>query len=126
MCWANQGSEEKIRVAKEQFYQHLGEEYLDFHARESKKSLQSGAVSILPRPLQFPLAQWNNAALLAYSNYFADYSQFEQLLAKCSGDLRRFIQWIAHEHETKRGRFDSAPEEYLAALIREQNCPSNL
>ena len=63
---------------------------------------------------------WNNAALLAYSKYFYDESVFKNLLAKCRGDLGRFVRWIKAENEKER--LKDAPEDRLKAMAQEETC----
>jgi hypothetical protein len=67
-------------------------------------------------------ADWNNAALLAYGNYYSDYSVFEAMLKSCGNSLRRFVAWVVAEQEKGTGRFESAPEEYLGELVKESSC----
>jgi predicted aminopeptidase len=97
-----------VRTAEEKqaFYRELAPRYAAFVSARKK----SGARFT---PLNAKLDNWNNAALLAYANYYSDYSVLEKMLRACGGDLSRFVTWIASQQ--KKG-FSVAPEEDLAKL----------
>jgi predicted aminopeptidase len=104
----------KSAEAKAAFYSGLPGRYQAFVAEKKK------AVDFVP--MEAKLAGWNNAALLAFVNYYSDYSVFEKMLAACGGDLKRFVAWIVAEKEKGTGRFASAPEEHLAEIVKESSC----
>lgn len=104
----------KTLEQKEAFYSGLSQRYQTFLA--GKK----GQLDFTP--LEAKLAGWNNAALLAFVNYYSDFSVFEKMLQACGGDLRRFVAWIVAEKEKGTGRFGSAPEEHLAEIVKESSC----
>jgi predicted aminopeptidase len=101
----------KTLADKQYFYDHLEESYDAFFAKAG------GDAEKLPAKF----LHWNNAALLAYANYYSDYSIFEEMLAKCDHDLGRFVRWIVHT-KNKPGRFLSAPEEVLGDLVKIESC----
>jgi len=109
-------TEVKDLAAKDAFYRGLAGRYEEFLRRHEASSGKIAA----PRP---KLASWNNAALLAYSNYFADYSVFERMLARCEGRLGRFVGWIAAEQEKGERSFREDPEKHLARLAAAGTCP---
>jgi predicted aminopeptidase len=100
---------------KRRFYEELPRAYAEFLT--ARKARGTDFV-----PLKAKLEGWNNAAFLAYLNYYSDYSIFEALLRKCDGDLRRFVRWIVAEQEKGTERFESAPEDHLAELVKESSC----
>jgi hypothetical protein len=69
------------------------------------------------------LDNWNNAALLAYGNYYSDYSLFEKMLGQCGGSVKRFVAWIASEHEKDKSSFRKAPEEQMRRISGAGACP---
>lgn len=103
----------KDEAGKKNFYDSMEKRYQDFV--EKRKS--EGCT-----PLKASFKNWNNAAFLAYLNYYSDFSVFDALLAKCGGDLGRFVRWIKAEEEKATGRFESAPEEHLRELVKESSC----
>lgn len=100
---------------KEKFYADLPKRYQRFTEEKAGKA----KFRVMPVRLE----GWNNAALMAYSNYFADYSVFEAMLAKCEGNLRRFVAWIVSAQEKDKSRFKKTPEESLAEISRAESCP---
>jgi predicted aminopeptidase len=100
---------------KAAFYDGLPGRYLSF--KEQRR-----ADGVRFEPLKAKLDGWNNAALLAFANYYSDNSIFEAMLRACGGDLRRFVSWIVAEQKKGTGRFASAPEEHLAELVKESSC----
>lgn len=105
----------KDSISKAKFFQEQKDRYQKF-----LKAKASAGVKFTPRDFKFE--GWNNAALLAYSNYYADFSVFEKLLALCGGDLARFMGWVVDEK--KSGRFKGAPEEHLVDLVKGSSCPT--
>ncbi len=71
----------KTLADKEKFYLGLAPAYAVFVAARQKTGAKF--TPILPK-----LETWNNAALLAYSNYYSDYSVLEKMLKKCGGAFR--------------------------------------
>lgn len=103
----------KDRAAKEAFYRGLADRYRAFLSARKEKFV----------PIDAKLFKdWNNAAFLAYLNYYSDTSVFEAMLKKCEGNLNRFVRWIAFEAEKDAGRFESAPEEHLGNVVKESSC----
>jgi predicted aminopeptidase len=102
--------------AKDAFYRDLPAAYEAFQVERKRAGGKFLAMPV-------PLASWNNAALLQFANYYSDYSVFERMLAKCGGNLGRFVAWIAREQEMEKGRFKSAPEQALAELASSAACP---
>ena len=102
---------------KRAFYAELPESYQRFTKAEAAKRAFT--------PLPVKLANWNNAALLAYGNYYADFSVFESMLKRCEGSVRRFVAWIAAAQAQDKGRFKKAPEEALAVMAKSENCPKD-
>ncbi|MGZ3656411.1 MAG: aminopeptidase [Bdellovibrionota bacterium] len=98
---------------KQVFYRELPARYAAFVLARQKAGAKFTAV---PAKLE----GWNNAALLAYSNYYSDYSTLEKMLHSCGGDLRRFVAWIAAE---QKAGFKGAPEEELAKVAARESCP---
>ena len=78
-----------------------------------------GEIKVLPVKLE----GWNNAALLAYANYYSDYTVLEGMLQKCAGSVKRFVAWIQGAQEKDKGRFKSAPEESLEQIWKTEACP---
>lgn len=105
----------KDLAAKEAFYQGLPAAY-DAFVKERLKTLKF-------TPVPAKLAGWNNAALQAYGNYYADMSVFERLLQKCGGNLGRFVGWIKAEQEKGAKGFGDEPEKHMAAMADAGNCP---
>lgn len=105
----------KDAVSKAKFFEEQTNRYKQFVSTK----LSSG-LKFIPRDFRFD--RWNNAALLAYANYYSDFSVFEKMLSLCGGDLSRFMGWI--EHEKKSGRFVGAPEEHLVDLVKGSSCPT--
>lgn len=99
---------------KQRFYQDLPTKYDSFLAKKQKAGF-----AFKPLPVKFE--GWNNAALMAYSNYYSDVSLFEHMLKKCNKNVGRFVRWISQEREKSTGRLDSAPEEYLEN-VKESSC----
>jgi predicted aminopeptidase len=99
---------------KAAFYRDLAGRY----ARFVEERRKGGAKFT---PVQARLDNWNNAALLAYSNYYSDYSVLERMLRSCRGDLGRFVAWIASKK--KDPGFERAPEEFLATVAAKESCP---
>jgi predicted aminopeptidase len=98
---------------KKQFYARLPQRYKDYLA--GKKSAGMEFTAMEPK-----LEAWNNAALLAYANYYSDFSVMEAGLKKCSGDLARFVRWLALEKQ--KGRLNGAPEEHLSGIVKDSSC----
>jgi predicted aminopeptidase len=94
---------------KRAFYAELGARYLALVAERRKldPKLQAPAVN---------LDHWNNAALLAYANYYSDYATLEKMLRACGGNLQRFVGWVAAVQKRGESAFTAAPEEYLGKL----------
>lgn len=101
---------------KAEFYASMRKRYEDY-LEAKKKAGQDFTM------LDAKFAKWNNAALLALSNYYSDYSTFEEMLKACGNDVGRFVRWIAAEQEKGTGRFKSAPEEHLVDLVKGSSCP---
>lgn len=101
-------------AAKKEFYGSLPRRYETFLDKKRKEGF-------LFKSMEAKMANWNNAALLTYANYYSDFSVFEAMLAKCGGDLPRFVRWISEEQK-KTERFRSAPEEHLAELVKSSSC----
>jgi hypothetical protein len=101
---------------KRAFYTELAPRYAAFV--EDRKKMG-------PRftPVPAKLDNWNNAALLAYSNYYSDYSTLEKMLAECKGNLGRFVAWIVDVQKKGDSNFENAPEDFLAKLAANGNCP---
>lgn len=116
MKWAEDQYRQTVTdlAAKEHFYRGLSERYRKFLAERAKENF-------VPIDGKF-FQNWNNAAFLAYLNYYSDTSIFERMLNKCGGDLGRFVRWIAYESEKDAGRFESAPEEHLGNVVKESSC----
>jgi len=111
-------------AAKKLFYGELSKNYDAFF--ETRKFFSP---PLAARKLKVKLDNWNNAALLAFANYYSDFSVFEALLKKCNGELARFVRWIAQEKnaaengdDKSKERFLIAPEEHLRALVEMQEC----
>jgi predicted aminopeptidase len=100
---------------KQKFYEGFANRYQAFTEARAKKE----KFKVMPVKLE----TWNNAALMAYSNYYSDYSVLESMLAKCGGSLKRFVAWISDAQEKDKGRFKSAPEESLAEISKSVACP---
>ena len=94
---------------KSSFYRGLGASYAAF-----VESRRKGGEKFTPIPAK--LEGWNNAALLAYSNYYSDYSVLERMLKACGGDLGRFVAWIEGEQKKGAAEFKKAPEVYLSGI----------
>ncbi|HEY8279356.1 MAG TPA: aminopeptidase [Bdellovibrionota bacterium] len=107
----------KTMANKETFYKNLQASYLSFSQARQKKG-EKFQVSKGDK-----LNTWNNAALLAYSNYYSDYSVFERMLKKCGGSLGRFVAWIAGIQKKDEDAFSASPEEYLVKLEAASVCP---
>lgn len=99
---------------KQAFYRELAARYDAF-----VKARQKFGMAFTPLPAK--LDNWNNAALLAYANYYSDYSVLERMLGACGGDLGRFVAWIARVQERGDAAFRAGPEAYLASL--KEACP---
>lgn len=100
---------------KKKFYEDLPRDFERFFAGKKKP----GNDALKP---DVKFKDWNNAALLAYGNYYSDMSVFEKALAACGGDLRRFVGWI--DGQKKESAFKSAPEDHLRSLLKEgAACP---
>lgn len=97
---------------KEKFYQEIGRRYQNF-VDERKSSII---------PLRPKFEGWNNAAFLAYANYYSDFSPLQTMLASCGGNLKRFVRWISWIVQNKTERLEGAPEEHLASLMKETGC----
>jgi predicted aminopeptidase len=101
---------------KQAFYRNLGSAY-EALARERR----------FPEPestaFAKKLAAWNNAALLAYANYYSDYSVLEMMLEKCGGELGRFVAWIAAIQARGESGFRNSPESFLAKVVVTESCP---
>jgi predicted aminopeptidase len=112
---AEQEYRERVKdsAAKEIFYRDIGARYEQFLAKRKADSFVK---------LKANFNGWNNAAFLAYLNYYSDYSVFEAMLKKCGDDLGRFVRWIVLEEEKATGRFESAPEEHLAEIVKVSSC----
>lgn len=100
---------------KKVFYGGLTQAYADFVKATSRQRSFS--------PLPVKLAGWNNAALMAYGNYYSDYSLFDKMLSQCGGSVQRFVAWIAAEHEKDKKAFKTAPEEQMRKLADGAGCP---
>jgi|GEM_PF-4573167 len=100
--------------AKEKFYRELLADYEAF-VKDKQKMLK-----FTPVPAKF--AGWNNAALMAYGNYYSDMSVFEALLKKCEANLGRFVGWIKSEQSKGDSGFKSDPEAYLKKLVGAGDC----
>lgn len=101
---------------KRAFYRDLQSRYAAFVEERRKAGVRF-------TPVQAKLDNWNNAALLAYSNYYSDYSTLEKMLRECGDDLRRFVAWIASVQKKGDKNFENAPEDYLAKLADGGTCP---
>lgn len=99
---------------KNKYYGELSQKYKIYLEKKVKVGLDFKAV-------ETKFEGWNNAALLAYSNYYSDVSVFEAMLKKCNQDLGRFVRWIVSEREKSTGHLDSAPEEYLES-VKDSSC----
>lgn len=106
-------AEVKTMEQKNDFYAHLPQRYKNYLAKKKASGLDFQA-------MEARLEGWNNAALLTYSNYYADFSVMEAALKKCSGDLARFVRWLVQEKQT--GRLDGAPEEHLSGIVKDSSC----
>ena len=104
-------AEVKNLADKENFYTHLADYYSDFFHKQNSDA----------EKLPAKFLHWNNAALLAYANYYSDYSVFEEMLTKCNSDLARFVRWII-QIRNEPGRFESAPEESLRERVKIESC----
>jgi len=102
-------------VTKTKFFEGQANRYKQFIDAKNSDGLK-----FIPRDFRFD--RWNNAALLAYANYYSDFSVFEKMLSLCGGDLGRFMDWIVREK--KAGRFVGAPEEHLVDLVKGSSCPT--
>jgi predicted aminopeptidase len=100
---------------KEKFYRELLADYEAF-VKGRQKSLK-----FTPVPAKF--ANWNNAALMAYGNYYSDMSVFEALLKKCGDNLGRFVTWVKTEKDKGDASFKEDPEAYLKKLVDTASCP---
>lgn len=100
---------------KQAFYRELSNRYGAFVEARRKSGPKF-------TPIAAKLDNWNNAALLAYSNYYSDYSTLEKMLRSCGEDLGRFVAWIAGVQKNDSG-FAGAPEETLAKLAAGAACP---
>jgi hypothetical protein len=101
---------------KQAFYKNLAPSYQAFVAARQKSGAKFS-------PLAPKLDTWNNAALLAYSNYYSDYSVLERMLRKCDGNLGRFVAWISAVQAKGEKGFEEAPESFLAKLESASGCP---
>lgn len=99
----------KTMADKEAFYRELSGRYTAFVEARRRTGVQF-------TPVNAKLDNWNNAALLAYANYYSDYSVLEKMLARCEGNLGRFVAWIAAVQKKKDPAFEAGPEEYLAKI----------
>jgi predicted aminopeptidase len=106
----------KDLAGKEAFYRGLPASYEAFLSGRRR-----AGVKFVTMPVK--LETWNNAALVQFANYYSDYSVFERMLAKCGGDLGRFVSWIAGEQKKDKARFKSAPEQALVELVGGSSCP---
>ena len=107
---------------KKIFYDTLLTSYETYFAEQSKTNK-----NIKFKKPRAKFKGWNNAALLAYANYYSDFSVFEAMLKACEGSLPRFVHWIVKEKENNdtnaSGHFARAPEEYLSTLVASHaNC----
>jgi len=105
----------KTTEMKEAFYRDLLSTY-DAFVKDRQRSSK-----FTPVPAKF--TNWNNAALLAYGNYYSDMSVFEKLLAKCDANLGRFVGWIKSLQEKGEPAFRADPEAYLSSVAGEGICP---
>ena len=94
---------------KAKFYGSLSGSYASFLEQKRKSGEKFTAV-------RAKLDGWNNAALLAYANYYSDFSVLEKMLAACKGDLGRFVAWISKVQREAGDEFSRAPEDYLGRL----------
>jgi predicted aminopeptidase len=92
----------KSLADKEKFYAKLDTEY-DHFVQSMKKQYP------LSQRLNLKLASWNNAQLLAFSNYYSDPAIFERHLKLCANDIKRLIAGL----KMKEHSLQSAPEEFL-------------
>ncbi len=106
----------KTIADKESFYRELGPRYLAFAAGRQPSEQKNNATAER-------LQTWNNAALLAYSNYYSDYAVLEGMLKQCNGGLGRFVAWIAAIQDRGESGFKKSPEEFLAKLSARESCP---
>ncbi|MGE3262625.1 MAG: aminopeptidase [Bacteriovoracia bacterium] len=100
---------------KQKFYASFADRYRTYADARAKKE----KFKLMPVKLE----TWNNAALMAYANYYSDYSVLETMLKKCGGSLKRFVSWIERAQEKEKGRFKSAPEESLEQISKSEGCP---
>ena len=107
-------SEVKTFEDKQKFYSELGSRYLSLVADRRKQDPKLLAPAV-------KLDNWNNAALLAYANYYSDYATLEKMLHACDGNLSRFVNWIVAVQERGDKDFKANPESYLSKLP--STCP---
>lgn len=105
----------KTIAAKEAFYKDLPAAYQRFVQERLRKEKFT--------PVAARLEGWNNAALQAYGNYYADMSVFEKLFRRCEGKLGRFVQWIRATQEKGDKAFKDDPEKVLAGMAEAGSCP---
>lgn len=105
----------KDLAAKEAFYKDLPAAYRRFVDERRKREKFT--------PVNAKLEGWNNAALQAYGNYYADMSVFEKLLRRCDGKLGRFVQWIRATQDKGDRAFKDDPEKVLADMADGGSCP---
>jgi predicted aminopeptidase len=98
---------------KAQFYRGLQDSYTAFVSARQEAGARF-------TPVTAKLDNWNNAALLAYSNYYSDYSVLEKMLHGCGENLGRFVAWIVQLQS--KGLLAGAPEEALAKVAGDA-CP---
>ncbi len=101
----------KTLEAKKAFYASMFTSYEDFFTRK-KNSLQNLEAKKMPAKFE----NWNNATLLTYANYYADFSVFEAMLRECAGSLPRFVRWVVSENA--KGHLNDAPEQVLSDLVK--------
>jgi predicted aminopeptidase len=94
---------------KQKFYATLGETYLSLVAERRKQDPKVLAPAV-------KLDNWNNAALLAYANYYSDYATLEKMLTECGSNLGRFVNWIVAIQKQGDKEFKATPEAYLSKL----------
>ncbi|MCO5144215.1 MAG: aminopeptidase [Oligoflexia bacterium] len=106
---------EKVQTIEQKkiFYQQILVRYKEFIVKKQKTAAF--------KPLDVKFENWNNAAFMAYLNYYSDYSIFESALKHCDGSVKKFVGWI-QRLQKESGRFLDAPEEHLMEVLKGSSC----
>jgi predicted aminopeptidase len=94
---------------KQTFYGELSSRYSALVGERRKQDPKLSAPAV-------KLDDWNNAALLAYANYYSDYATLEKMLQACGNNLGRFVSWIETIQKQGDKDFKTTPEIYLSKL----------